>query len=145
MTTPTPEIRKAFYSRLLGVLPLGEITESDVAWPNVQFRPQTGRMYLAPAILYGETNTASLSEYGFEKLGGIFQVSIYGVADTGEAAIEEVARALTDQFRAGTALALPCANEALIRKTYRSGLEFFDARPVVIVSVNWIQYTQKGE
>lgn len=153
--TPSPEIRKAFYERLLCSLPIGDIGESDIAWPNMPFIPQVERMYIAPWLIYAETNTASLSETGFERLTGIFQVSVYGVVNAGEAEIEEAARRITDIFRGGTLLQVPGFNPVHIKNAYRSALDFASqdngdtkkgsGRPVITVSANWHQYTQKGE
>lgn len=153
--TPTPEIRKAFYERLLCSLPVGPVGESDIAWPNMPFIPQVERMYIAPWLLFADTVTASLSPEGFEKLSGVFQVSVYGVVNSGEAEIESVARELTDIFRGGTLLQIPGFNPVHIRNAYRSSLDFASqndgsvkkgsGRPVITVSANWHQYTQKGE
>lgn len=153
--TPTPEIRKAFYERLTCSLPIGEIGESDIAWPNMPFSPQVNRMYLAPWCLYADTVTASLSPQGFEMLAGVFQVAVYGLVNSGEAEIEEIARDLTDIFRGGTILQIPGFNPVHIKNAYRSALGFAaqnegaakkgSGRPVVTVSANWVQYTQKGE
>lgn len=151
--TPTPEIRKAFYERLVCSLPIGNIGEDDIAWPNMPFRPQVERMYIAPWCMYAETETTSLSETGFERIAGIFQVSVYGVVNTGEAEIEEAARLITDIFRGGTLLQVPGFNPVHIKNAYRSALDFSGqgnmetgkGRPVITVSANWFQYTQKGE
>lgn len=149
MLTPTPEIRKALYGHLLKALPIGSICETDIAWPNALFQPVVGRMFLAPTCEFSETETASLSPAGFEKLSGRFQISIYGVLNQGEAEIDEAARALVDIFRGGTVLPVPCFNPLHIHAAYRSGLRVEgdgeSTRPVVSVSVNWFQYTQKGE
>lgn len=149
MRTPTPEIRQALYGHLLEALPIGKICESDIAWPNALFQPVVSRMFLVPSCVFSETETASLSPQGFEKLSGRFQISIYGVLNRGEAEIDEAASVLVDIFRGGTLLPIPCSNPLHIRAAYRSGLRVEgsgkSARPVVSVSVNWFQYTQKGE
>lgn len=154
MTTPTPEIRQALYRHLLCTLPIGAVTVSDVAWPNVPFIPDIHRMYLAPFCLFAETATASLSQTGFERLSGVFQVSVYGILNTGEADMEEVARVLVDAYRGGTVLPLGDWSPVRIQRAYRSSLQVVTGgdqtsqevpRPVIIVSADWTQYTSKGE
>ena len=143
MKTPTPEIRQAFYRRLLTALPLGPVTEADIAWPNSNFRPDPGRVYLAPAVLFAETEIASLSPTGFERLSGIFQISVYGIAGQGEGELDCLGQALTDLYRGGTLLPIPCRQHLSIARAWRSGLHF-DDRPWLAVSASWHQYTQKG-
>ena len=149
MRTPTPEIRQAFYKHLLCVLPIRGITQVDVAWPNAPFNPDINRMYIAPFCLFAETATASLSQTGFERLSGVFQVSVYGILNTGESEIEEVARELTDLFRGGTVLTVSGWNPIRIDRAYRSSLQVdtggTPARPVIVVSANWTQYVPKGD
>ena len=149
MRTPTPEIRQAFYRHLLCALPIRSITQSDVAWPNAPFKPDVNRMYIAPFCMFAATATASLSQSGFERLAGVFQVSVYGILNTGEAEIEEVARELTDLFRGGTVLTVSGWNPVRIERAYRSSLQVdtggTPARPVIVVSASWIQYVSKGD
>ena len=154
MNTPTPEIRKALYCRLQNALPIGPILPKDVAWPNSPFTPFTNRMYIAPFCLFSDTNAASLGSNGFERLEGIFQISIYGILNRGEADIEELARTLTDLYRAGTVLEVPGWNPVHIIKSYRTSLYLETGgsqlnreipRTTIVVSANLNQFTQKGE
>ena len=149
--TPTPEIRQALYRRLLCALPIGPVERTDVAWPNNPFRPDVARVYIAPACLYGTTEEVSLSSSGFERLNGVFQVTIYGILDTGEAVMEQVAAELTDLFRAGTRLPLPDDGELLLIRSYRSTMFIQTGgsgqinRPSVTVSADWRHYVSRGE
>lgn len=145
MLTPTPQIRQAFYKKLISALPVNDLTEDDVAWPNTKFRPDPDRVYIAPALLFSETRIASLSPRGYEELAGIFQITVYGVAGTGEAEPDYLAQYFTDVFRGGQFLELPCKMNISIRKAWRSQLYFDNsARPWLTVSVDWHQFTQKG-
>ena len=154
MNTPTPEIRQALYRHLLCALPIGPVQQADVAWPNSPFKPDVSRVYIAPACLYGTTEEACLSRVGFEILNGVFQITIYGVLYTGEAVIEQVARELTDLFRAGTRLTLPDDRELLLIRSYRNSLYIQTGgsdmggqinRPSVTVSANWRHFVSRGE
>ena len=155
MKTPTPEIRKALYRHLTCALPLAcGITESDIAWPNVPFRPASNRPYVSPFCLFAETEAAALSKSGFERLSGVFQVSVYGVLSTGESALEEIARELVELYRGGTALDVPGWSPLRILKAYRKSLQIETGgdqlsretpRPLLVVSANWIHYVTKGE
>ncbi len=149
MKTPTPEIRQALYRHLLCALPIGDVTNKDVAWPNAPFTPKAKRIYLAPFCLFNETTVAALSQTGFERVNGIFQVSVNGVLNTGEAEIEEIARVLTDHFRGGTVLQIDGWNPLRIERSYRNTMQIDTSgekpRPVIVISANWTQYVQKGE
>lgn len=148
MRTPTPEIRQAFYKRLLCSLPIGPIGEGDIAWPNSKFVPRPNKFYLSPFCMYATTAIASMSSTGFERLSGIFQVSVYGVLDTGEGELDKIASELTELFRGGTYIPLEEWNAITILRSYRSDLRIETggevSRPVVTVSSEWYQYTQKG-
>lgn len=149
MKTPTPEIRQALYRRLLCALPIQEITETDVAWPNVAFDPQVNRMYLAPFCLFGESEMAALSDTGFEKIQGIFQITVYGILHTGEARLERIAADLTNLFRTGSRIAVPSLPSLSITKAYRSSLTTETGgempRPSIVVSAHWQHYVPRGE
>lgn len=150
MLTPTPEIRQAFYRRLLENLPFLGVTEADVAWANASFRPQPERVYIAPYCLFAETRIASLSQAGFEEISGIFQINIYGVAGAGEGWLDELAQGFTDMFRGGTFLEIPCWQPVAIRRAWRSTLHFDSGekgvgRPWVNISSDWHQFTAKGD
>lgn len=146
MRTPTPEIREAFYRRLLESLPIGQVTASDIAWPNSNFRADPERYYLAPAIMYAQTETVTLSPKGYEKLHGIFQINICGLPNQGEGELDYMARKLTDIFRAGTRIELCGWWPVTITRAYRSQLRFGGHdRPEITVSANWEQFTPKGE
>ena len=153
MITPTPEIRKALYQHLIDVLPIKTVVATDVAWPNVPFKPVVNRVYLEPYCLFGETEEVALSPTGFEQLNGIFQITVYGVLNTGESIVEEICRELVDDFRAGTQLALPNGNPLLLAKSYRSSMIISAgnntlggqiARPSVVVSINWKHFVPRG-
>ena len=152
MTNPTAEIRQVLYARLIQSLPIGTITADDVAWPNAEFSPDVTRMYLAAFCLFGETNTASLSETGFEKQSGVFQVTIFGVLNSGEFDLDSVALELLQNFRSGVVLEMT-QGRLTFQKTYRSSiiigrreglLAQTDSRPQVVVSAHWQHYYAKG-
>lgn len=159
MKTPRSEIRQAFYNCLLEGLPIGPISRSDVAWPNFSFKQDPSKMYLAPYLLFGSTDVASLSEAGFERLAGVFQITIFGILNAGEAALERVTQDLIELFRGGTRIPLPDTDvELLISTAYGSTLQVITggkiqsaaamaseiSRPQIVVSANWQLYIQKG-
>lgn len=151
MNTPTPEIRKALYARLLAALPIGPVTREDVAWPNVPFVADAQRLYLAPYCLFGETEEVALSPTGFEQLRGVFQVTVFGVLNTGEAEMEQIARELTDLFRAGTRLPISGHGPLLVSRSYRSTMVVRSnassgesTRPSIVVSASWKHFVPRG-
>ncbi len=148
----TIDIRKALYARLSDALPIDGITADDVSWPNAEFTPNVSRMYLTPFCLFGETSTVSLSPTGFERHAGVFQVTIFGILNAGEADLDLVAQDLIGLFRSGTVLEMP-SGKLNIYKTYRSSiiigrreglLTQTDSRPQVVVSAHWQHYAAKG-
>lgn len=149
MKTPTPEIRQAFYGRLLEMLPFQGIEPSDIAWPNTGFNADPARVYLAPAVMFGETETATLSESGYEKLTGIFQVSVCGLPGMGEGLLDEIAREITDHFRGGVEIGMCGFWPIRVMRAWRSPLLYGNSdsagRPTIAVSVAWQQFTPKGE
>lgn len=149
MRTPTPEIRQAFYSRLLSLMPFQDLCESDIAWPNTGFMADPARIYLAPSVMFGETTTETLGPHGYEKLSGIFQISICGLPNAGEGKLDEIARTLIDHFRGGSGIDLCGWWSIRLLKAWRSPLLYGNSdsadRPTVAVSVAWQQFTQKGE
>ena len=143
MITPTIEIRQAFDSRLNGALPELGVTPGQVAWTNAKFAPKVGTSFIRPSILFGETRVTSLGEAGFERLNGIYQISVFGVKDTGIADIEKIANDLIELFRGGTVLKLCEGKSLTITAAYCSGPFELDDRPHIPVTVTWYCYVQK--
>lgn len=143
MRTPTPEIRQCLDNRLRAFLPeLGLDPARDVAWPNEPFEPDTDRLFLRPTCMFAQTSVASLGTHGFERLQGVYQISVFEVAGNRMDAVESIARKLVDHFRGGTFLDC-CGYELRIRTAYMStGIED-ELRYHIPVSVNWYCYAQK--
>jgi len=140
--TPYPEIRRGLDARLLALLPGIGLTAADVAWPNAAFAPDPDKLYLRPWCMFGETATASLGPKGFERLTGVYQISIYEVADTGLERSEGMAQAIIDHFRGGTRFEY-CGFDLHIRTAYARGATLDDGRLHIPVSVVWRCDTQK--
>ena len=143
-TTPTPEIRQCFDGALRDFLPeLGLTSEADVAWPNSGFDPNVEHLYLRPAFLPGATAAASLGTDGFERLTGVYQISVLEVADVGLSNAEEIARKLVDRFRGGKVLDC-CGSRVTITTAYSGTPITEDGRLHIPVSVVWYCYAQKS-
>lgn len=144
MKTPITIIRRMFDSefRLL-VTRLGYDPEKDVSWPNIQFDPDTSRIYFAVSHLYSPTQTASCGIDGFERLSGIYQITIFDLLDKGVANTEKLANVIIDHFRGGTILH-SCGVEVRIQNTYLGNSVPEDLRFSYPISVNWYCYAQKS-
>lgn len=142
MRTPYPEIRRCLDAHLLAALPGIGLAASDVAWPNAAFAPVAERMYLRPSCVYGETAVASLGEQGFERLTGVYQVSVLEVAGVGLERAERAAAAVTDHFRGGTWLEHG-EFTVCIRVSFAGAAVKEEDRLHIPVSVIWRCDTQK--
>ena len=142
MRTPYPEIRRCLDAHLITLLPVIGLEQTDMAWPNAGFTPVDGRMYLRPWCMYGDTYPVSLGVKGFERLVGVYQVSVLEVADTGMERAENTARAIADHFRGGTRLDC-CGFELCVTTAHAGGAMQDDGRLHIPVSVNWRCDTQK--
>lgn len=128
------------------------LTDADVAWPNVSFIPDAGRVYLKPWCLFADTKPVSLGTDGFERLSGVYQISVFDVAGTGLYRAEHIARALADAFRGGTVLGLTGTDgsvsvqngcEIRISAATAGTARLDDGRLHIPVSVVWTCYVQK--
>jgi len=143
METPTIEIRQAFDGRLNNALSSLGLEADQVAWMNARFTPKVDTLFIRPHIMFGETKTVSIGSDGFERLVGIYQISVFGVKDTGLSDIEEVAKKLIDLFRSGRVLPLCSDNAVTITSAHCSGPFELDDRPHIPVTVSWYCYVQK--
>lgn len=143
MMTPTPEIRQCLDAKLLAFLPqLSLDPETDVAWPNSGFDPEVDHLYLRPTCLFSPTEAASLGTDGFERLQGIYQISVLEVQGKGLGRSEDIARSLVDEFRGGTVLNC-CGYEVRVTSAYCGTPTPEDNRLHIPVSVVWYCYAQK--
>lgn len=142
MRTPYPEIRRSFDARLLELLPHLGLEPRAVAWPNSAFTPNADELYLRPWCLFGETATVSLGPAGYERLRGVYQVSVFDVAGSGMERAETVARAVVDHFRGGTRL--DCQGfDPRITTAYAGTAMHENGRLHIPVSAVWVCDTQK--
>ena len=145
MRTPYPEIRRCLDARLLAFVPSLGLTAADVAWPNAGFTPVADRLYLRPSCVYGETFPASLGTRGFERLTGVYQVSVLEVAGAGLERAERAATAIVDHFRGGTWLSSDAGGEfdVCVRVSFAGAAVKEEDRLHIPVSVIWRCDTQK--
>lgn len=144
MNTPTPHIRRALDIHFQTFLPqLNFDWEKDVAWPNIEFEPIADRMYLRPSLLLNPTATVSCGPDGFERIDGIYQISVFDIVNKGIARAEECAAKLVDRFRSGTVVDFGCGH-VLITSAYYGSAVPEQTRLHIPVSALFFAYVQKG-
>ena len=140
---PAPEIRQGFDAALQTLCPdIGLDPGKDVAWFNAAFTPDTKRLYLRPACLFSDTSAASLGEDGFERISGIYQISILEVQGMSLGRAESMAREMVERFRGGTVLSF-CGHNVTITTAYYGTPLFEGDRMHLPVSVVWRCYARK--
>lgn len=144
MRTPTPEIRQCFDSQLQSLLPALNLSDGDVMWENARGRADPKRLYLAPFFLLQPSEAASIGQDGFERLSGIYQVSVFAPRGQGPKQYEAVARDIVDHFRGGQTLSCCEDVEIVITTAYTGSAIFESDRVMCPVSVVWHCYIQKG-
>jgi len=111
-TTLYTDIRAALTQRL-GSLP----QLPQVAWENTTFIPTVGKAYLAPCIIWSETNQAEIGAAGRNWEGGIYQIDAIYPPNEGPGPLNKIMGALKDHFKRGTSL-LYNGLEVKIKKVY---------------------------
>lgn len=142
MNAPQANIRKTFDTELqLFCAQAGLDWRQDVAWPNIEFKANPNKLYLRPYLLYGAAESASLGLDGFHRFTGIYQISVFEVANTGLGQVEELIVKLIERFKAGTVLNA-CGDRILITSAYQ-GTPDPEDRLHIPVSIVWNCYSQR--
>lgn len=145
MRTITPEIRRALDLHLIAILPqLGLDQRQDIAWANIAFEARPDRIYLRPSIMLSPVESVSCGEDGFEKVEGLYQISIFELQNEGLNRAEDMAAKLVDWFRSGTVL-MACNNRLVVTKAYYAQPSFDNVRLHLPVTAAWYCYVQKGK
>lgn len=143
MAAPQPDIRACFDAQLKNLLPQLNLQASQIAWFNAKFTADCKKLYIKPSLLLSPTQQASLGASGFERISGIYQVSVFALRDVGSASFEAVARGLVDYFRAGTKL-VHSGLEITVQTSYSGTPLEQEDRVLLPVSIVWFCYVQKG-
>lgn len=144
MNAPIQHIRKCFDSELLSFCRVGNFPERDVAFPNLDFKPDNKKAYLRPHLLLNPPDNISLGDTGFSSFTGIYQISIFERADVGLAAAEELASKLINWFKTGRRLDC-CGAETVITSSYQGTAVPEGVRLQIPISVVWTCYSQRAE
>lgn len=139
----TPIIRSCFDAALLDFLPDLQLKKTQVAWFNTNFSPNVKELYIKPVLLMSGTQTVSLGTNCFERMTGIYQVSIFAVKDQGSSAFEQIAARMVDLFRGGKRL-VSSGLEIIIQTAYYGSPLEQDARVMLPVSIVWSCYVPRG-
>lgn len=75
-----------------------------VAWPGVAFTPAPGAIYLEPRFLPNTAAQITLGDAGLNRHRGLYQVSVYGPANTSHVALRNIAGLVGAHFRRGLSL-----------------------------------------
>lgn len=143
MTAPQPDIRACFDSELKNLLPQLNLTASQVAWFNAKFSPDVKKLYIKPTLLLSPTQQVSLGTNGFERVSGIYQISIFALRDVGSASFEAVARGVINYFRAGTKLVYSGV-EITVQTSYSGTPLEQEDRVLLPVSIVWFCYVERS-
>lgn len=111
----------------------------DVAWENTVRDPEDGSSHLQTALLIAEPATGSIGLDGFDRMQGLYQVSVYVHRGNGSGAALGIADTILQSFLRGTRLTYGGFTLTVERSwpgpAFLSG-DFF----VVPVSVSWFGY-----
>ena len=135
MSTTFTDISSALDSRL------STFAGGDpVAWPNIEFTPDTQTLFLRPSILPVATEQIGLGNDGFDIHRGIYQVDIVAMAGEGRGAAEAKADAVANHFARGTDLSYNGLSVRLGDVSRNQGINVGD-RFVISLSIDYLVHT----
>lgn len=144
MSSPESFIRRSFDQQLqLFCSQYGLDWQKDVAWPNIGFVPEVEKLFLRPHLMFQAAASASLGPDGFQRYGGIYQISVFEVADSGLGKVEPLIQAVTERFKAGTILDA-CGHQVRITSAYRETALQEEGRLHIPISVEWSCYAPRS-
>jgi hypothetical protein len=76
----------------------------SVSWPNVEFTPVKGTIYLRPTVVMGTVERSSNGAAGHDLYSGYYQVDVLAPVGEGKKEGMEMADTVADQFKYGTEL-----------------------------------------
>jgi hypothetical protein len=135
MSTVFSDISAALDNRL------STFSGSDpIAWPNTEFQPTLGVIYLQPTNLPVESNQIGLGSSGLDSHRGIYQIDIVAAAGEGRGAAEAKADAVSDHFARGTDLLYNGIKVRLGNVSRNQGITVGD-RYVISLTINYLANT----
>ncbi len=118
---------------------LGVFEPTNVAFPNAEYAPTGGTLYLRPTFLPAMTEQAELGDEGENKLLGLYQIDVYGSTGVGVGETEIVAEGLLTAFKRGKTFASSVVT-ARIEKAWRGPAAQEADRYRVPVFIEWFAY-----
>lgn len=117
---------------------LGTVTDTPVAFPNVPYKPQAGKVYLRASFLPAETVQASMGASGKDETNGIYQIDVVVPRGTGRPQLVDT---VADLFKRGTVLTYNSIN-VRVRSVSMAPAVLDEEWYFVPISVNFQSYTE---
>lgn len=135
MTTYFSDISAALDSRL------NSFAGGDpIAWPNTEYTPISGTLFLRPTNLPTSSEQSGLGTSGIDTHRGIYQIDVVAMAGEGRGAAEAKADAVADHFSRGTDLLYNGLTVRLGDVSRNQGITIGD-RFVIALSINYLAHT----
>ena len=110
----------------------------DVAWPNINYKPKAGHVYLTCHMLPGRFNQASMGADGKDRQDGVFQITVFEPAGSGRSTWPDL---IAEHFKRGTTLSYN-GTDVRIRAASIGPAGVDGAWYIIPVSINYQTYTE---
>lgn len=111
-----------------------------IAWPNVEYTPVSGTLFLRPTNLPISSEQIGLGDEGLDSHSGIYQIDVVAMAGEGRGAAEAKADAVANHFSRGTDLLYNGLTVRLGDVSRNQGIMIGD-RYVISLSINYLAHT----
>jgi len=114
----------------------------SVAWPNKNFSPVTGTLYIRPTLIPGDSTQATLGEDGEDMNVGVYQVDVFAEAGKGKQEAMRMVDKIADRFKRGTDLTYNSRNVRIRNVNQLPAINNPDGWFQVPIEIVYISYTQ---
>ena len=112
------DIRSALQKHLQDYLATLGSAAPPVNWPNREFNPVIGTLWLKPVLLMAKAKVAEIGVNGQKYQQGIYQISVYSPKDIGDDSALTTADALVEWYQDGTVLAFNTVSGLIVNVAY---------------------------
>ena len=89
-----------------------------IAWPNAEFTPTDGSLWVRPTVIMADTAGGTLGASVQGMYSGFYQVDVFAPAGEGKGEAYAMADLIADQFKRGTQLAYNGRTIECMQSTY---------------------------